>query len=918
MSASPRRDAGLGWRCALRLTPAIAAVALLHPGACGQQDPPRALVPETVALDDAARQAIDAAWLTEPERAALRVFHGVWNADDLGSPPLRAEVALNAWRFDDPALRDPSVKAELRAEAKLLAGALHEACALLSGVESFRAARIRARAFEGLGDYEAARRAIEPVAARLRRERVDEAGELTEAVQALAIGARIEGRPARDYRNIMALLARAHQGIDRLYWPAKLAEAELLLEKHNTPQAIAALHEALALNPRCARAWYELGRIALGRVDFPSVRAAMSALRRLQPGHPLAELLHAEMRLMRNDPEEARYVLRRLMDRLPQLRQAHALHTAACALLYDPALAEAALARHDELSPGGAEACYTAGRYLSLFRQYDQAAAMLAEAIRRQPKWPAPQIELGLMEMQTGRDDEAMRLLRAAVALDPFDKRAANSLFLVEELAGYDEIETEHFIIRYKPGVDAVLAALMPQPLEESHEAVVSRFGFRPSRKTIIEIMPDHERFAVRVTGMPHVHTIAACTGPIIALEAPREGKKSKHHGTFDWVRVVRHEYTHTVTLEQTKNRIPRWLTEAAAVSMELAPRAYGDCVMLARSYHDGMLFDLEELEWAFKRPKRPGDAHRAYEQAHWMIEFMFERYGREAVIAVLEGFFAGRRGADAIAAGLGADAHVFLEAFRHWAGEQVEAWGLAPQPSMTELTDELRMADDDLALVMYASRKARLDAIVREMARRIGRPAEPRSGPFTADDWPPLLRPPVEISDAQLAAWREAYPDHPDLLRTEIERRLEAADEPESALIPLLERYIELRPVDTFPHRILAQIHLDGETPARAIPHLEELDIREERSPVYALRLAKLYRDRGQSARALAKITRAVQIDAYHPAGRELAAAIAIEAGRLDLARLHIEALTILEPQNPRHRERLRRVDELLTQRRR
>jgi hypothetical protein len=41
----------------------------------------------------------------------------------------------------------------------------------------------------------------------------------------------------------------------------------------------------------------------------------------------------------------------------------------------------------------------------------------------------------------------------------------------------------------------------------------------------------------------------------------------------------------------------------------------------------------------------------------------------------------------------------------------------------------------------------------------------------------------------------------------------------------------------------------------------------------------------------------------------RELAAAIAVESGRLDLAEAHIEALVALEPDRPIHAERLAKV---------
>jgi len=41
----------------------------------------------------------------------------------------------------------------------------------------------------------------------------------------------------------------------------------------------------------------------------------------------------------------------------------------------------------------------------------------------------------------------------------------------------------------------------------------------------------------------------------------------------------------------------------------------------------------------------------------------------------------------------------------------------------------------------------------------------------------------------------------------------------------------------------------------------------------------------------------------------RELAAAIAVEGGRLDRAAVHIEALTALEPDRAIHRQRLERL---------
>jgi Flp pilus assembly protein TadD len=878
------------------------------------------LVPESITLDESVAKAIDAEWLTDEERSAMRVFHGVWDWRDLTTPQLQAEIALNAWDFSNPVFENQSVPAELRAECQLRSGELQKALEILHGAPaSNRAARIAAEAHEGLGQNEHAARAIEAPAKGLLERQITDAAELTEGVRALYIRSRLQGQPARDFQSMMNLLAKAHQELDRWYWPAKLVEAQLLLDKDNPREGIGALFETLSLNPRCSEAWYLLGRAAIERFDFDGATAAANALRRINRRHPLADLLIAESQLVQDDPAAAQQILEPLLKRWPKLRQALAFNAAAAAISYDEHALKMALNRYDELSPGSGQAYYLAGRQLSMNRQYALAAQLLEEAIRRQPAWPAPQIELGLMELQSGRDDRALQVLKNVARLDQFNKRAANSLHLLEELTKYSQIESEHFIVRYPPGPDQVFAELLPPQLEKIHATVAGRFGYEPPQKTLIEVHPNHERFAVRITGMPFVHTIAACTGPVIALEVPREGPPRLHQGLFDWPRVIQHEYTHTITLGQTRNRIPHWLTEAAAVSMEPAPRGYETCKLLANAYHKEGVFRLEEMKWAFVRPKHPSDRAKAYAIGHWIVEFMNERFGDSALVRLLQHYFEGEREQQAIPNALGVSRERFYTDFLAWAGTQVKAWGLDARPAMRELEDELRAADPDMALVMAASQKARLDAIAKALAEQIGKPSGGGQAPITAERWPPLVRPPIEITDEQLQQWLVKYPDHPDLLEMQIRRRIDSDEQAHELnsdndeLIALLERYAALRPVDPFPHKKLAQIWLASATPQRAIEYLEFLDVREEKSPVYAIQLAKLYRQTGELEKAFAKAMRAVNINPYSAPNRELAAAIAIELKDLAAARQHIVALTILEPDRPQHPKRLKAVEAMM-----
>ncbi|HWB19581.1 MAG TPA: hypothetical protein VG711_04715, partial [Phycisphaerales bacterium] len=604
-----------------------------------------------------------------------------------------------------------------------------------------------------------------------------------------------------------------------------------------------------------------------------------------------------------------------ITSRLPMFRQAWSLKCAAAALKYDQAALDAALAKYETLSPGSAQAYFDSGRYLSLNRQYDLCAKMLTEASRREPAWPAPQVELGLMEMQSAEDDKAMTVLKDVAVLDPFNKRAANSLFLLEDLQSYARIETPHFTIRYKGGVDDVMAELMADEMERIYTTVTTRFEYEPPRKTVIELMPDHERFAVRITGMPAIHTIAACTGPLIAIESAREGAPNKHLGLFDWPRVIQHEFTHTVTLAQTGNRVPHWLTEAAAVSMEPGPRTYETCQMLAQSYAEGSLFNLDEIKWAFVRPKQPNDRSKAYAQGFWMVQYINERFGNEALVELMDEYNKGEREKEAIPEVLKISREQFFSDFLVWAGQQVKSWGLAPDPPMDTLLDELRMKDPALATAMEASQQARIGAIAAAMTREIGLPSPgPGRSSLKASGWPDLIRPPVQVSDKQLTEWLGQYPDHPDLLELRVRRLLDTdGGEDSRSTIDLLKRYAALRPVDPYPHKKLAQIALAENDVPEAIEHLEVLDSYEDKSPVYAVKLAELYRGQKNCERALLKIRRAVNINPYSAPNHELAAAIAIEAGKLDVAKQHLEMLTKIEPDRPQHKKRLEAIEKLI-----
>ena len=900
--------------CAVMMSTLVCAAPSLaqHDHAKAINQPEMVPAELTPNLAEPVLRAIEAPYLTDKERSDLRVFHGVWLESDLDDVNRRARAALVAGVWDDASLLDPGVDPLLRADAARLRGELREAISILEKNESIAGHRIRAEAFDALGETDNAEREVAAISDSLLRFKAESASELVDGVISFVVRANIQGRPAQDYRRMLELLASARDDMDRLYWPASLVEAKLLLDKDSTSDALGAIKQALMMNPACAEALALRGMVAVRSFDFDTAEQIATRLDAVaqrvtgdpESASPYSGIILARAMLRQNDPDLAEELLAPTLDRFPTMREALALRCAIEAVRYRFSAAEKLLTEFDRLSPGSPQALFEVGAALSESRQYAESADYLERAAARRPNWPAPLIELGLLELQSGRDLRALDALRQVAELDPFNNRAANSLELIEELLTYDTIESEHFIVRFKPGVDRVMAREMLAPLERNHEIVAAAIDHEPPVKTVIELMPNHRWFSVRITGMPAIHTIAAATGSVIAMEAPKIGPE--HKGEYDWVRVLRHEYVHTVTLSRTRNRIPHWFTEAAAVNLELAPRDEGAAMLLATALKGESLFDMREINIAFVRPEKPTDRSQAYAQGHWMYQFIIDQWGERAPLDLMDLYAQGLREDAAMRSVLGITQGEFFVRFKEWAWEDAKSWGVISEPSIEDLRIEATLAAED------ASERA--EAILEDAAMVAARSIAGLGGGAINE----LEL--VPVTEERVDQWLSAHPDHTELLAIKVAHALhESNDQAAYENAQLLERYAIASPIDPEPHRQLARLYLSGDAISdrfEAIPHLEYLDIREQYSPAYAVELARLYAAQKQWDKAKTKSERATQIAPFDAGHRELAATIAIQSGDLITAERHIAALVDLEPGRKVHTKRLERIRELITQR--
>ncbi|MEO0587734.1 MAG: tetratricopeptide repeat protein, partial [Planctomycetota bacterium] len=784
--------------------------------------------------------------LTEPaERAALRVFHGQWPQHALQTPwqlraPLATDAALARWRLDDPALTAPSAPPLVAAAALLRIGnpeaaiaritdaALVDPAADAATVDDLAARLILADAHEQTNNLVDAIAALEPVRILLQRERLNDAPALTHAARALLRLARLQGRPGDDYRLALDLLGRARDA-DPLYWPAQLTEGTLLAEKDNRAAGGEALLEVLALNPTASDAWHRLGRLSVEAFDFDRAASAAATLEAIAPGHPLAAIVRARSALHQKDAAAAQAALDALLARYPTHREALALRAAAAALAYDDGALSQALATLDALAPGTPIGHLEAGLALSQARQYGPAADHLLQAIDRQPNDAAPRVALGLLHMQAGTLDDAHRELTIATRLDPFNRFARNSLTLVADLLTWDTLETDHFVIRYRPGIDAALAHDLPDILEDAYATVTQRFDHEPAVKTQIDLLPDERYFGVRIAGLPEIWTIAAATGPVIALTPPREGANQR--GTFDVANVLLHEFVHTVTLSQTNNRLPHWFTEACAVYLEKTGRTFDTKRLLADALHNDNLFAYDRINWGFVRPESPTDRPLAYAQACWMLDYIDERFGWPTVLDMLDGYATGRPDAQILLETTGLTVDEFMSDFRAWAQTQAAAWGMAQG-------DDLDTAPGNpgtlLAQATAATQGGDLDAAIAALTE-LDR-VEPSTGAFAH----------------QLAQLHAQRADHP-------------------AALTAAERALHREPYNATFRTTAATAALRANEPQTALRHLRALSILEPTDALHFVRLAALHDRLGNPDAARDAAGRAKQIDPDAPVDRWL-----------------------------------------------
>ena len=618
---------------------------------------------------------------------------------------------------------------------------------------------------------------------------------------------------------------------------------QLFLQVHNNAEAAQSFQDALAADGNWIPALLGMAQ-ALLDANPPGAEKAVQQALALDPDAVAGHLLNAQIQLDKSDREAAKAAILKATTINPKSLDALAWSGAVAYVEGRDADLQRDAAAALVINPRFGGAYRIPGDLAAANYRFEEAVALSRKALEIDPNDVRTLSALGVQLLRTGDEAEARQVLEKAFALDKFDQTTFNLLTMLDSLEKFETVTEGDIVVKVHSSEMPVMREYIVPLAQQALETFSKKYQFTPKGPILIEMFPKHDDFAVRTVGLPGmIGALGACFGRVVTLDSP----KARPPGDFNWAPTLWHELAHVMTLQLSKQRVPRWLTEGISTYEEkLGSPAWGreGELTFAMAYGQGKHMSVRELNAAFQDPEK---ISLAYYEASILTELIVDTYGMGALRKLLVSYGEGLEGEEALKAGLGVS------------------------------IDNLQAAFDKLLSARYGS-------VVR------------------------ALTPPKELEpgkgDAEAVA--AAFPDSFQAQVAFGESLWKAGRLDEA--FKVLERAAQMVPMATgpkSPHAMMAQMALQKKDRARAITELEQL-LRHANTDLDSARMlaTQLEESGAPPARLVAAYDRIAQLDPFdasnhtrlgrlkmqagdaRSAAREFRAAIA--SGSLDLAGAH------------------------------
>jgi tetratricopeptide (TPR) repeat protein len=412
-----------------------------------------------------------------------------------------------------------------------------------------------------------------------------------------------------------------------------LAIGSLALQKHDYALAGRAFQEGLQKFAKDAELLFGLAS-ALEPGDRKEMIKVLEKVFEVNKNHPRARLLLAEHLIDAEEYDLAEEELERVEKVNPHLPEMWAFRGVIAHLRNETAREEEARVAGLRFWSSNPLVDHLIGRKLSQKYRFEEGAHYQRQALAFDASFLPAKIQLAQDLLRLGHEEEGWRHANQVSRADAYDISAYNLVTLHDTISKFVALTNEYFVLRMSPAEAKVYGEQALDLLTKARAQLTKKYGIELSSPTTVEIFPSQKDFAVRTFGMPGGDGyLGVCFGNVITANSP-----ATH--TMNWHSVLWHEFCHVITLNLTRNKMPRWLSEGISVYEERRANVrWGEQInpQYREMIVEGKMKPIADLSAAFMAPPSGLHLQFAYYQSSLVVEFLVERFGLESIRAILK-----------------------------------------------------------------------------------------------------------------------------------------------------------------------------------------------------------------------------------------------------------------------------------------
>jgi tetratricopeptide (TPR) repeat protein len=465
------------------------------------------------------------------------------------------------------------------------------------------------------------------------------------------------------------------------YAPAYLASGELALEKRDFALAAQAFEQAAKLDPLDPDAHYGLARAFAGS-DVKKANEALQAALERNPNHIGCLLFAIDQHIDSERYDDAETLLTSVESINPLHPRAAAYRAVLAHLRNQPESEKQYRGTALKLWTQNPEVDHIIGQKLSQKYRFAEGAEHQRLALQFDEKYLPAKIQLAQDLLRLGQEDEGWRLANEVYEADGYNVVAHNLVTLQESVAEFRTLERDGIVARMDAREAEIYGQRVLDLLTRAKRDLCAKYDVTLPAPIIVEMFPKQEDFAIRTFGLPGgAGFLGVCFGTVITANSPAS---QAAHPTC-WEATLWHEFCHVVTLNKTRNKMPRWLSEGISVYEERqADPTWGQTInpLYRKMLLGDDLIPVDQLSAAFLRPPSPVHLQFAYFESSLVVEYLVEKYGHDTLLKILSELGDGLTINDSLARHTGSLVELNL-AFAEFARRQAVA--MAPDADWSE-----------------------------------------------------------------------------------------------------------------------------------------------------------------------------------------------------------------------------------------